>query len=204
MTIEQWISQIDLESGIILLTILLVGLALILLLNRGPLLLRWREWQLQRGLDRIGCEQIRGLVCDDGLDGTHEIDRLALVDDAILIIAYKPYRGNIYCAEQIDEWTQVIGQKSFKFRNPIYELENQIASLRLIVGNTPIRGYLYFGQGAAFPKGHPNVVLHPENLPAAILTPNCSAPRGELAAAWLRLKAHRNGASPAEQIDAKT
>ncbi len=204
MTTEQWISSIDLETGAIALGVLLLGLALILYLNRGPLMLRWHEWRLQRGLDRIGCEQIRHLVCDDGLDGRHEIDRLVLVEDAILIISYKPYRGNIYCAEQIDEWTQVIGQKSFKFANPLYELENQIASLRLIVGKAPLRGFLYFGQGAAFPKGHPDTVLQPQNIPDAMLAANCSKPRAEVAAAWSLLKTHHDGAETSERIGAKT
>ncbi len=204
MTTEQWISSIDLKSGVIALAILLLGLTLILYLNRGPLLLRWHEWRLQRSLDRIGCEQIRGLLCDDGLDGRHEIDRLALVDDAIVIVSYKPYRGNIYCAEQIDQWTQVIGQKSFKFANPLYELENQIASLRLIVGKAPVRGFLYFGQGAVFPKGHPDSVLHPENIPASLLAVNCTTPRGEVAAAWSLLKTHQNSASAGQRIGAKT
>ncbi len=204
MASEQWTSSIDFASGAIALAILLVGMALILYLNRAPLLLRWRDWRLQRSLDRIGCEQIRRLACDDGLDGTHEIDRLALVDDAILIVSYKPYRGNIYCAEQIDQWTQVIGQKSFKFANPLFELENQIASLRLLVGNAPVRGFLYFGQGAVFPKGHPEAVLYPDNMPASLLAANCTSPRKDVATAWALLKAHRDGAPTADRIGAKT
>ena len=204
MEFEQWMTSVDLASGGIALVILLAGLALILWLNREPLLLRWREWQLQRGLDRIGCEQIRRLVCDDGLDGTQEIDRLALVDDAILVVSYRPYRGNIYGAEQIDHWTQVIGQKSFKFTNPLFELENQIASLRLIVGNAPVRGYLYFGQGAAFPKGHPDSVLYPDNISNAILAPNCGKPKEVVAAAWSMLKTHHDSAATGGRISAKT
>ena len=201
---EDWIGELNLQSGAVAIAIVLAALALILYLNRKSLLLRWRDWQLRRQLDRIGSEQIRRLQCDDGLDGLHEIDRLAMLDDAILIVSCKPFRGNIYCAEQIEEWTQVIGQKSFKFANPLFELEHQITSLRLIVGNVPLRGCLLFGQGAAFPKGHPDSVLHPDKLPPEILAANNLNPQPEIAAAWASLKAHQSGAASQGRVGANT
>ena len=144
--------QINLESEIFAAGIVFV-LLLILWFNRKRIGILFREWRIQRSLKSIGSEQIRNLVCPDGLDGHYQLDRLALTDDEILLISYKAYGGNIYCAEQIAEWTQIVGQKSFKFANPLFELENQLTALRLILGNVPLRGYLFFNHSAEFPKG---------------------------------------------------
>ena len=124
MDVNQIMNRLDLQSEIVAYAIILIAILLILYLNRKRLIVRFHEWRIQHCLNKIGTEQIRDLVCPDGLEGHYNIDRLALTRDAILVISYKPYIGNIYCAERISEWTQVIGQKSFKFENPLFELEN--------------------------------------------------------------------------------
>lgn len=204
MTYDEIMQRFDPHSEIVALAIVLTGLLLILLLNRKRLFVGLREWRIQRSLKKIGAEQIRHLICPDGLDGHYTIDRLALVQDAILLIAYKPYSGNIYCAERIAEWTQVVGQKSFKFENPLFELENQLASIHLLIGAAPLRGYLFFNHSAEFPKGHPDNVLHPGNIPATMLSENCAAPTAESQAAWDLLKALKQGKPQADEIGLKT
>ncbi len=179
----------------------LAALAALLLVafNRRRLAGGWREWRIRRLLDHIGHEQIRNLRCPDGLDGYHEIERLALASDSILVIAYKRFSGNIYCAEQIDEWTQMIGQKSFKFANPLYELEYQLTSLRLQTGCERIEGFIFFDASAAFPKGHPENVWHPGNIPPSLMREHCPPPSAEIGLAWDHLKAlHQTGSKGAE------
>ena len=204
MDVKQYFSQVSLESWAIAIAITLLALVLLLLLNRKRIANRLAQWRIQRCLDQIGLEQIRNLVCDDGLDGHYTIDRLALVADAILVISYKPYSGNIFCAERISEWTQVIEQKSFKFENPLFELENQLTSVRMVSGDVPLRGYLFFDQRATFPKGHPDNVLHPGNIPSRYMQPNIVAPASKIQAAWEALKAHQPGASDPQRLGAKT
>ena len=197
MGIENLLQQLNPGSQIAALAITAIALVFIVVLNRKRIQLRWREWRMQRILNRIGSEQIRDLVCDDGLDGFFRIDRLALTRDAILVISYKPFGGNIYCAEHISEWTQVIGQKSYKFENPLFELENQLTALRLLIGNQPLRGYLFFEQSALFPKGHPDSVLNNDSIPADFLRENCEPANAEIQAAWSILKSRR-GQSPTD------
>lgn len=196
--------QLNLESEVVAIAIVGIALALILYLNRRRLAGALREWRLQRCLKQIGCEQIRNLVCADGLDGYYHIDRLALTRDAILLIAYKPYGGNIYCAERISEWTQVIGQKSFKFENPLFELENQLTALRLLIDNLPLHGYLFFNYDALFPKGHPDSVLNPESIPDRFLGPNCEPVNADIRAAWELLKTHQKEAASGSSVGVKT
>ena len=144
------------------------------------------------------------MTCPDGLDGYYTLDRLALIQDAIILIAYKPYGGNIYCAERIAEWTQVIGQKSFKFENPLFELENQVTALKSLVGGMPVRGILFFDQSAAFPKGHPETVLNPDNIPHHFLGVNCDPVNPQVQAAWAQLKAQHKQPSANDRASVKT
>ena len=204
MNPDEIISQLEMEPAAVALVVGGLAIVLILLVNRKRLQLRFGEWRIQRCLKRIGCEQIRNLICPDGLDGYYTIDRLALVQDAILVIAYKPYGGNIYCAERIAEWTQVIGQKSFKFENPLFELENQLTALKLLAVGMPVHGFLFFTHGTAFPKGHPEVVLHPDNIPDRFLGANCNPVNPQVKAAWEQLKAQQKQPSANTRASVKT
>lgn len=204
MEVDKIFSQINLESEAVAIAIVVFALLLILLINRKRLAARVSQWRIEHQLDRIGSEQIRNLVCADGLDGYYAIDRLALTPLGIMVINHKPYSGNIYCAERIAEWTQLVGQKSFKFENPLFELENQLTALRLLAGNAPLFGYLFFDRGAVFPKGHPAAVLHPDNIPEFCLRENCAPPPVEIQAAWDLLKAHQQGAGDRGRLGANT
>ena len=204
MDIKKTMSQLDLQSELVAVVIIGLAILLILYINRARLQLRLREWRIQRCLNRIGAEQIRNFICPDGLDGHYCIDRLALTRDAILVIAYKPYLGNIYCAERIAEWTQVVGQKSFKFENPLFELENQITALKLSIGSVPLEGYLMFSQLVEFPKGHPDSVLQPDSVPVRFSIEQNQQINPDVAAAWEHLKWQHANASSAGEIGVKT
>jgi hypothetical protein len=188
MDVKQTLNHLDLQSEIVAFAISAVAILLILYLNHKRLIVCLREWRIRRCLDKIGIEQIRDLVCSDGLEGYYNIDRLALTAEAILVIAYKPHVGNIYCAEHITEWTQVVGQKSFKFHNPLFELENQITALTLAFGSIPLQGYLFFSNSAVFPRGHPESVLQPDNIPLHFQREQSQQVREDVRAAWEQLK----------------
>jgi len=204
MNPDEIISQLKIEPAALALAAVGLSIVLILLVNRKPLKQRLREWRIQRCLQQIGCEQIRKLTCPDGLDGYYIIDRLALIQDAILLIAYKPYGGNIYCAERIAEWTQVIGQKSFKFENPLFELDNQLTALKVLTGGMPVHGFLFFNHSAEFPKGHPDVVIHPDNIPERFLNARCDPVNPHIQAAWELLKAQQKNPSANNPVSVKT
>ncbi len=204
MNPDEIIKQLKLESDLVAIAIVGLAIVLFLLVNRKRLLVRIREWRIQRSLKQIGGGQIRNLFCSDGLDGYFKLDRLALTPDAIVLISYKLFGGNIYCAEHISEWTQLVGQKSYQFENPLFELENQLTALRLLTGNAPLEGYLFFNNSAEFPKGHPDRVLHPGNIPERFNASNCENVKPEITAVWELLKAHQQQVSPADQASVKT
>ena len=204
MDINKILEQINLQSEMVAIGTIVMAVGLIFVLNRKRLMAAFREWRIQRSLNQIGSEQIRNLVCADGLEGYYHIDRLALTRDAILLISYKPYGGNIYCAEKISQWTQVVGQKSFKFENPLFELENQLTALRLLTGNVPMQGYLIFNNRALFPKGHPTNVMRPDDIPTSLLAGQQDHISAEIQAGWERLKLHQKESSGEPGISVKT
>ncbi len=204
MNPDEIIKQLKLESDLVAIALVVLAIVLVLLVNRKRLLVKIREWRIQRSLKQIGCEQIRNLVCSDGLDGYFKLDRLALTPDAIVLISYKIFGGNIYCAEHISEWTQLVGQKSYKFENPLFELENQLTALRLLTGSAQLEGFLFFNNSAEFPKGHPDRVLQPASIPERFNAANCDNVKPEIAAAWELLKTHQKQISPADPASVKT
>ncbi len=204
MEVNQTINRLNLHSEIVAIVIVTIAALLILYLNRKRLQLRFREWRLQHCLNQIGSEQLRDQICADGLEGFYKIDRLALTRDAIVVIAYKPYVGNIYCADRIAEWTQVIGQKSFKFENPLFELDNQLTALTLTLGDVPLKGYLFFSHSAVFPKGHPDSVMQPDSIPEHFLRDQKQDIKQDVRAAWEHLKWHQSNAASAGEMSVKT
>lgn len=197
--IPDWIT----EQDIILLAIVFAAL-LILLLNARKIRHNWLEWRTRRCLNRIGIQQRRNVVCSDGMDGEYVLDRLIMLPTSILLISFKPFSGNIFCAERISEWTQVIAQKSYKFENPLFELENQLTALRLEIPGVPIRGLLFFDHNAAFPKGHPDSVIHPGNIPTEYLRQNCAEADAGIVEAWRILLKLPVGNSSDRQLRLKT
>jgi hypothetical protein len=157
---------------------------MILIINWRKFRHHWFEWSTRRCLNRIGIKQMKNFVCFDGLDGSFKIDRLVMLHDSILLIAFKPYSGNIYCADGIPEWTQVVGQKSFKFVNPLFELENQVTAIKNIIPSVLVRGVLFFDHSARFPKGHPDQVLNPDNIPENFVRSLCPEPSSEIQKSW--------------------
>jgi hypothetical protein len=159
-----------LYSGLLPFVITLLAIIIIVLINASKLRLAVMSWRKHRLLNSIGIQQKRNLVYSDSLDGSFKVDRLILLKDSILLISLKQYDGNIYCSEKISEWTQVIDKKSYKFHNPLFDLENQITALQMIVPGITIKGVLLFDHTATFPKGHPTNVLQQGNIPEDFLT----------------------------------
>ncbi len=117
------------------------------------------EYKLNRLLKRIGTKSLHNITIEDGMDGRVLIENLILLPSKILLLGVKKYRGVIFAAEKIDLWTQVINNKSYKFENPLRQLENTISLLNSKLKNTKIEENILFVKGSEFPKGKPEKVL---------------------------------------------
>lgn len=118
-----------------------------------------REWKLNKLLKNIGTESLHNVNISDGMDGKIFIEHLILTPSNILLLGVKKFRGLIFAAEKIDLWTQVVGNKSYKFENPLHQLENDAIILNSRIESTKIVGKVLFINGSEFPKGKPEDVI---------------------------------------------
>ncbi len=124
-----------------------------------PTLRRRRgERRLRNGLRRAGSGLLEGVVLDDGLDGEAFIDYLLLTPQAIHVLMVQRYQGVVFAAEGMDTWSQVIGQRTYRFANPLPELEHSVMAVRQVVGDVPVSGHIVVPPGVQFPKGRPAAI----------------------------------------------
>lgn len=172
--------------------VLPLGLLLLVLIfgvfKRRSLVHSWLNLKTRRRLKRLGYAQIAKLQCPDGLGYNFVIDRLILRHDGITLLMFKKYPGKIFCADDIDDWTQMLGRKSYRFKNPFYDLECQIKAVSDCVPEVPVNGYLFFDHQATFPKGHPERVIHLNNIPQALERNKQHKVNAQVRSAWERLK----------------
>lgn len=162
--ISQVVTQI-INHDYLAIIVFLLGLLTVVYLNRKRIIKAWLNVKTRYCINHLGLEQISNIKCPDGLGHYFKIDRLLLRHDGLSLLVYKKYPGKIFCADHIDEWTQMLGQKSFPFKNPLFELDYQIKAVSACFPNIPINGYLFFDHEAEFPKGHPQRVIHPQQIP---------------------------------------
>lgn len=117
------------------------------------------KWKLKHLLKNIGIDSLHNVTIQDEMDGKIFIENLILTPTTILILGVKKYKGLIFAAENIDLWTQVVGNKSYKFDNPLRQLESDAVTLNSKIENTKVEEKVLFINGAEFPKGKPDNVV---------------------------------------------
>jgi hypothetical protein len=147
----------------------------------------WSGLKIRRGLRRAGIKQYRDFHCPDGMGGQYTVDRLILRPDGISVLLYMRYEGNIFCGENIDHWTQMIGGKSYSFTNPLTMLDYQVAGVKALVPGIDVDGYLFFDHRAHFPKGKAERVIQLDNMPDSLLN-RSGRPDDKLMSAWKKLR----------------
>lgn len=169
------------------LALILLAFIFAVFLNRQKIKHGWLNLKTRRRLKRLGVKQLVDFKCPDGLGHHYVIDRLILRPDGISLLLFKCYPGKIFCADNIDDWTQMLGQKSYRFKNPLYDLECQIKAVSARVPNVPVDGYLFFDYHSEFPKGHPDRVLHLKNIPPQLAKNKNNEVEASVMAAWKKL-----------------
>ena len=163
----------------------LIGLALYL--GWSPLQQLLSHWRLHSLVNRLGQASLKNVYLPDGLGDVIYVEQLILRPTELLLVTIKPFRGNIFAAAQIDQWTQVIGHHSHKFANPLHQQEQDLQALSAVIPKQTIKGIVVFAKGCRFPKGKPDQVYDYQELkemgnklPKQEISP-------ELQAAWQEL-----------------
>lgn len=154
---DKIILTLDSPLQLLLAAVVVLLLLLIFLVSR-----RRKKTQTGRQLDKVlrslRQEEVRNIVIPDGIGGLVEIDRLILTDRGLLIIETYPISGHLFGAEQIDQWTQLIEGRSFKFANPLRHMHNAKYALQTLAPKVPIFSRVVFTADSDFPKGKPSEV----------------------------------------------
>jgi hypothetical protein len=177
----------------ILIALIMTVFAIVIFLNRKNIKNSWLNIKTRYRLNRLGHKQILKLHCPDGLGHQFTVDRLILRHDGLTLLMDMKYPGKIFCADNIDDWTQMLGQKSYRFKNPFYDLECQIAAVSAIVPGVPVNGFLFFDHHAAFPKGHPDRVIYLKNIPNALKQSKQHEVEPSVMSAWKKIRTMPHG-----------
>lgn len=168
--------------------LILLLLVLVTVFNLNKINQIWLNYKTRYCLNHLGLEQISNIHCPDGLGNTFTIDRLILRHDGITLLVFKQYPGKIFCSDHIDDWTQMLGQKSFRFRNPLFELDYQVKAISNCASGISINGFIFFDHLAEFPKGHPQRVIHPATIPESLQRNNEHQVKAPVLEAWNKFK----------------
>lgn len=144
-------------------SVALLFLVIAIMLQWQPLQNYFRERSILKVIERSGREVLHDVMLPDGLGGYTYIEHLVLTSEVILILYLKRYRGIIFAGDNIDEWTQVINNHSYRFPNPLRQIELDVMSVNSLVKDARVEGKVVFTKGSEFPKGKPdNVMLFSE------------------------------------------
>lgn len=181
-----------------------IGLVAVLLLVLMWLLYRRRKhkktsaYRMDKILKPFKQDEVREIIIPDGIGGLLEIDRLILMEQGLLIVETYPISGNLFGADNIDQWTQIIEGRSFKFANPLRHVRNAREALKLLAPKVPIFCRVVFTADSYFPKGKPKEVSVLDTLAEDIADIEHAALHAELTRkGWERVMriARRNGQS---------
>jgi hypothetical protein len=198
MTFNQTIRDFSqfMQASAVFIILAVVVIVVIAYLSRTKIKSFWLNYKTSRCLNQLGIDQASDIKWPDGLGQYFAIDRLILRKDGISVLNYNRYPGKIFCADAIDEWTQMIGQKSYRFKNPLHELDLQIKAISASVPDVPVDGFLFFDHLAEFPKGHPDRVIHPKKIPTTLVKDKKEEVDAAVSAAWSELMAKVNSEMP--------
>ncbi len=145
--------------------LVLLLLALLLVL---PLLRQWRtQRRMEKRISSVGAAQLKNVLLDDGMGGQTFFERLLLTPNGLLLLLSNRRDGIIFGGERMDTWAQVLGNRTIRFANPLYQIENQLATLRFHLPKVPVVGNVMFTGDCRFPKGKPQGVWTMDDLAVA-------------------------------------
>lgn len=161
---------------------ILASITLIIIL---PAIIKmFQRWRLQHKIQSLGTDSVHYVNLPDGLGGHLLYEHIILGDEGIAIYNLARYRGNVFAADKIDLWTQVDNNRSYKFPNPLIELESKKVALKAQLPEVPVLSGLLVARNVHFPKGKPENVHLLNTL--SVVTKETVNPVYQ--AAWKKLK----------------
>jgi hypothetical protein len=111
--------------------------------------------KIKRVMRKLSHEMVSNIMLPDGTGNFVHFDYLLLTPKGVIVVDIKDYTGFLFGGENMDQWTQMIKRKSYKFENPLHHNQTRVAVVKNMVGNVPVLGYVVFTNVGRFPKGSP-------------------------------------------------
>ncbi len=118
------------------------------------------RFRVGRAIKRLGTASMSNVVLSDGMDGHVFIEHLVLTPTQVLVVTVRRYPGAIFAAKNMDMWAQVTDGGSYKFPNPLHEIQTATAAVKSHLPDAAVNGIILFGRDSTFPKGKPDGVMH--------------------------------------------
>lgn len=146
----------------------LVALALVIVLAgfgiTFQLLRRRRKRNVERRLHDASCAILKDALIPDGNGGDIHLQYALLTRRGILVLDIKDVDGHVFGSEGMQDWTVLANDRRYTFANPQPGLWDRLAAVKRLTPEIPVTGYVAFGAGARFAKGHPRSVIVLEAL----------------------------------------
>jgi Nuclease-related domain len=134
----------------------------------------------QKLIEDLNAKHLHNIILPDGVDGLVFIDYLLLVPSGFIVLDVEHAEGHLFGGANVDQWSQVLNNKTYKFNNPLYanqqkchavawNIEQHIEKHRAqqsAIKQTQWKthGWVAFTHAGNFPKGIPNHVSMIDDL----------------------------------------
>jgi hypothetical protein len=126
-------------------------------------------------LKALELKYVKDIVLPDGVDGWVFIDYLLLVPNGVVVLDIHSSEGHLFGGKSVDQWSQVINHKTYKFANPLYANQTQCQAVIWNMAQQKEQhsenpedwqtfGRIVFSNAGNFPKGIPSQVSMIDDL----------------------------------------
>jgi len=129
---------------------------------------RLRQSRARRAIDNVvssvAYDELRNVLVPTGTGEQIHVNYLLLTQRGLLVIDMFDVQGMIFAGDKMSQWSVFGPKRHFTFGNPLPMLEERVAAVRLLAGDTPVEGRAVFSMRGEFPKGRPATVLRLDAL----------------------------------------
>jgi hypothetical protein len=105
-----------------------------------------------------GAKYVKDVAFPDGMDGYVFVDYLLLTPAGVVVVDLQDYNGFIFGGPNLEQWTQMVHYRGYKFANPVQQIALCIHAIKSHAKNVPVLGHVVFSSACEFPKGVPQGV----------------------------------------------
>ena len=128
----------------------------------------FRQVRARKAIDNVissvAYDELRNVLLPTGTGEQIHVNYLLLTQRGLLVIDLFDVPGMIFAGQKMEQWSVFGPKRHFTFTNPLPMLDDRLAAVRQLVGDTPVEGRIVFSMRGEFPKGRPSTVLRLDAL----------------------------------------